>query len=91
MNTRTASPDLGAMIAFEEGELDTGETLALFASLVRSGLAWSLQGFYGRTAAALIDGDYLTPDGEITDLGRDVATFEDHQDDAPFTGEDWES
>lgn len=79
--TRTASPDLGAMMAFEEGDLGTGATLDLFASLVRSGLAWSLQGFYGRTAADLIDRDFLTPDGEVTDLGHDLAalTLEEHQ------------
>lgn len=81
--TRTTSPDLGAMIAFEEGELGAAETLDLFADLIRTGLAWTLQGFYGRTAAALIEEDYLTPDGEVTDLGRDMAALEEGHDDDP--------
>lgn len=43
------------IIAYENGELDEEETLDLFQSLVDSGLAWRLQGHYGRTAKALID------------------------------------
>lgn len=54
-------PDLTAMIAFEEGELPEDETIVLFQDLVDTGLAWSLQGFYGRTAAALIDAGLVTP------------------------------
>jgi len=48
-------PDIGKLIAFEEGELDEDEVVELFQDLVDTGLAWQLQGFYGRTAAALID------------------------------------
>lgn len=44
------------------GELDGPATIALFASLVNSGLAWQLQGFYGRTASALINGGALVKD-----------------------------
>ena len=55
---------LNQMIAFEEGELDEDGVLDLFAELIGSGQAWTLQGFYGRTAAALIDAGYLTPEGE---------------------------
>ena len=43
------------IIAYEQGELDYPETLAFFQALVRTGLAWQLQGSYGRTAQALID------------------------------------
>lgn len=46
---------LDDIIAFEKGELDEEKTLALFQSLVNSGLAWTLQGSYGRTATALIE------------------------------------
>jgi hypothetical protein len=42
------------IIAFEDGELDEEQVVELFQHLVDSGLAWQLQGFYGRTAADLI-------------------------------------
>ena len=44
-----------AIIAFESGELSENETEDLFQKLVDNGMAWSLQGSYGRMAAALID------------------------------------
>lgn len=56
--------DVDKVIAFESGELDEDGVLDLFAELIETGQAWSLQGVYGRTAAALIDAGYLTPAGE---------------------------
>lgn len=53
--------DLTAMIiAYENDELDDTETIALFQQLVDNGMAWTLQGHYGRTAAALIHRGYVT-------------------------------
>ena len=43
------------IIAYESGELSEEETITLFQSLVNSGLAWKLQGSYGRTAMAMIE------------------------------------
>ena len=43
------------LIAYENGELDEEETLDLFQELINSGLAWSLQGHYGRTAKHLLE------------------------------------
>lgn len=44
----------GNIIAFESGELEQHEVIELFQHLVNTGLAWSLQGSYGRMAHALI-------------------------------------
>ena len=57
--------DIGALMAYESGDLDDRGTLELFAGLVVSGQAWTLQGAYGRQAQALIDGGYLASDGKI--------------------------
>lgn len=43
------------IIAYESGEMSAEETNAFFQELVDSGLAWELQGHYGRTASHLID------------------------------------
>lgn len=45
---------INAIINFECGELDEGATLELFQYLVDTGIAWQLQGSYGRLAAALL-------------------------------------
>ncbi|QMP84510.1 hypothetical protein HUN43_00062 [Streptomyces phage Endor1] len=58
------------LITYEEGELDEADTLDLFSTLVKSGMAWTLQGHYGRTARNLIDNGYLTEEGEITELAE---------------------
>ena len=57
---------LDMIIAYENGELSANDTLALFAYLIKTGLAWSLQGHYGRTASTFIELGYITPDGLVT-------------------------
>ena len=47
------------IIDYENGELSEGETLELFQELVDTGMAWSLQGSYGRTADYLIENEYI--------------------------------
>lgn len=49
---------LDRMIAWENGELDDEETIDLFQELIDSGLAWQLQGCYGRMADRLIQAGY---------------------------------
>ena len=46
------------IMAFESCELDEDQTIELFQELISSGLAWQLQGSYGRMASALIQNGY---------------------------------
>jgi hypothetical protein len=75
-NTTTYNPseDIKNAIAFrnmqvlfdyEDGKLDEIQSLLLFSELLKSGLVWQLQGHYGRTAKALIEGGFLQFDGTI--------------------------
>ena len=54
----SSMPDINSLVAYENGELDIEDTFDLFQDLIDSGLAWQLQGHYGRTAQALIDEGY---------------------------------
>lgn len=51
---------VGQIVAFETGELSDEETVEFFQALVNSGLAWQLQGSYGRTAQAMLDAGVIS-------------------------------
>ena len=50
------------IITYECGEMNEAEMLELFTELVSNGMAWTLQGHYGRTASALISAGYISED-----------------------------
>lgn len=47
--------DLDAVITIEGGDASDKEIIAAFQHLIDTGVVWSLQGFYGRTAKSLIE------------------------------------
>jgi hypothetical protein len=61
-----ASTLVDNIIAYEQGELSDQEVVRLFADLVKSGMAWSLQGSYGRTANALIKEGWIDREGNVS-------------------------
>ena len=61
--------DVAGIIAYENGDLDNADTIRLFASLIESGLAWQLQGAYGRMASHLIESGHIDEYGNITEYG----------------------
>ena len=46
------------IMAYEEGDLPDTEVIRLFQELIDSGMAYQLQGHYGRTAESLIEAGY---------------------------------
>ena len=57
---KIVSDILNRIMRYESGEMiDDNEVFALFQELVNTGLAWKLQGHYGRQAKALIEQGYV--------------------------------
>jgi len=57
---KIVSDILNRIMSYESGEMiDDNEVFALFQELVNTGLAWKLQGHYGRQAKALIEQGYV--------------------------------
>lgn len=60
------------IMQWESGEMSEKDTIEFFAELIKSGMAWSLQGCYGRTAHSLIENGIIDTKGEITQKAKDL-------------------
>lgn len=61
------------IIAYESGELSCSGIISLYSKLIQNGMAWTLQGHYGRTAIALIEAKVLDGSGNVLQLGEDFS------------------
>ncbi len=52
---------LSAIIEYEQGDLSEDKTIELFQYLVDTGMAWTLQGSYGRMAHAMLQAGIIKP------------------------------
>lgn len=59
--------DVDFIIDFEAGEVTEDEVIEAFQDGVNTGMVWSLQGSYGRTADALLSAGYITLPDEPVD------------------------
>lgn len=62
---KTRDEHLRMLGDYEAGALSDAEVLELFAGLIASGDAWTLQGYYGRAAARFIEDKLISEDGRI--------------------------
>ena len=60
MTDKKEHDQIDRIISYEQGDLGEAETVTLFQELIDNGMAWKLQGHYGRTAKALIDAGACT-------------------------------
>ena len=56
---------INAIISYESGEMSHDDAIFFFAELVETGFINAMQGHYQRTAQDLIEGGYISVDGEV--------------------------
>jgi len=65
------------LMAYENGHLSEWSTLLLFSKLIKNGMAWTLQGHYGRMAQGLIQDKLIDEEGKIDKKRYEVLVNED--------------
>lgn len=50
---------MSGILDYEMGILEEEDTITLFQHLVDTGMAWQLQGHYGRTAQQMIEAGFI--------------------------------
>ena len=65
--------NIGAqLIEYETGEMNEVDVVNLFAHLIRTKVAWQLQGHYGRTAKSFIQDGLIDEFGNLTSKTIDI-------------------
>lgn len=65
MNTEPENDLVSDIMAYEMGEMNDIQAVRFFSRLVKNGLAFSLQGSYGRTAKSLMAEGIIDRNGNI--------------------------
>jgi len=53
------------IMRWENGQMSDPEMVRFFGQLVKSGMAWKLQGMYGRQASRLIEAGLIDAKGKV--------------------------
>lgn len=57
-SVKRLQPTVNEIMDYESGEMNEEDTIYFFQKLIDSGMCWQLQGHYGRTARAMMQGGY---------------------------------
>ena len=52
--------NINDIMSYENGEMEEEEMIEFFQSLINNGMAWTLQGSYGRMAMRLVEDGFCT-------------------------------
>lgn len=66
----TSGDTLQDLLDYEDGTLSYESTIKFFQNLVDTGMAWQLQGHYGRTAQQLINAGLVHRKEPARDSGK---------------------